>query len=114
MAGIRQEKVGKLIAKELAIIFQQHAKDMFSGAMISVTVVRMSPDLGVAKVYLSFFAPGGINKDEFLGFVRSRASVIRGLLGKKIGKHVRSVPELIFFLDDSLDYAESIDNLLKD
>jgi ribosome-binding factor A len=114
MPSIRQEKVAKLVQQELAVIFQQHSKDMFDGAFITVTIVRMSPDLGVAKVYLSFFAPGKDNKGEFLDVVRSQSSKIRGILGNKVGKQLRVVPELIFYLDDSLDYADKINDLLKD
>lgn len=114
MPSIRQEKVAKLIQQELAIIFQQHSRDLFEGAFITVTVVRMSPDLGVAKAFLSFFAPGKENKDEFLTMVRSKTSRIRGILGNKVGKQLRIVPELAFFMDDSLDYSEKIDDLLKE
>jgi ribosome-binding factor A len=113
MASIRQEKVGKLIQQDLAVIFQQHSRDFFEGAFITVTVVRMSPDLGAAKVYLSFFAPKASSKEKLLEMVRSHTSQIRGLLGHKVGKQLRVVPELYFYLDDSLDYAEEIDDLLK-
>jgi ribosome-binding factor A len=113
MPSIRQEKVAKLIQQELAIIFQQHSRDMFKGAFITVTVVRMSPDLGVAKAFLSFFAPGKDTKDEFLELVRAQSSKIRGILGNKVGKQLRIVPELVFYMDDSLDYADNINDLLK-
>lgn len=113
MSSVRQEKVAKLIQQDLAIIFQQQAKELFGGAFITVTVVRMSPDMGLAKVYLSFFANSGTDKDGILEMVRAKASQIRGMLGRKIGKQVRSIPELAFYLDDSLDYAIEINNLLK-
>ncbi len=113
MASLRQEKVAKLIQRDLAVIFQEQAKDLFGGAFITVTVVRMSPDMGVAKVFLSFFTNSGTNKEDLLTVVRSKASAVRGLLGRKIGKQVRSIPELYFFIDDSLDYASTIDNLLN-
>jgi len=113
MPTVRQEKVAKLIQQELATIFQQHSHDLFEGAFITVTVVRMSPDLGVAKSFLSFFAPGNDNKEEFLQMVRSQSSKIRGILGNRVGKQLRVVPELIFHLDDSLDYADNINDLLK-
>lgn len=113
MASIRQEKVAKLIQQDLAVIFQQNAKSLFGGAFITVTVVRMSPDMGLAKVYISFFTNSGTDKKELLDLVRSRGSQVRGLLGHKIGKQVRVIPELVFYLDDSLDYANEIDNLLK-
>lgn len=114
MSSIRQEKVGKLIQQELALIFQQNAKAHFGGAFITVTVVRMSPDLGAARVYLSYFANSGSDKKEFIEMIRSKTSKIRGLLGNVVGKQLRIVPELYFYLDDSLDYAEEIDNLLKE
>jgi ribosome-binding factor A len=113
MASIRQEKVGKLIQQELADIFRKHAADVYHGAFITVTVVRMSPDLGAAKVYLSFFITGSGSKEEALQMVRDRTSQTRGMLGKRVGKQLRIVPELFFYLDDSLDYAEEIDKLLK-
>ncbi|NBC24995.1 MAG: 30S ribosome-binding factor RbfA [Bacteroidetes bacterium] len=113
MASLRQEKVAKQVQQDLAVIFQQNSKSMFGGAFITVTVVRMTPDLRTAKVYLSFFANSGDDKGEFLEQVRSKTSAIRGKLGNKIGQQVRNVPELYFYLDDSLDRAEEIDNLLK-
>lgn len=113
MATIRQEKVGKLIQQDLSIIFQEKARELFGGAFITVTIVRMSPDLGVAKVYLSFFTNSGTDKKTVLEMVKSKTGAVRGLLGHKIGKQVRIVPELLFYLDDSLDYAQQIDDLLK-
>ncbi len=113
MASIRQEKVAKLIQQDLAIIFQEKARELFGGAFITVTVVRMSPDLGVAKVYLSFFTNSGTDKKEVLELVKSKAGAVRGALGHRIGKQVRIVPELLFYIDDSLDYAQKIDDLLK-
>jgi ribosome-binding factor A len=113
MASLRQERVAKLIQRDLAVIFQEQARDLFGGAFITVTTVRMSPDMGVAKVYLSFFTNASTNKEDLLTMVRTKSSAVRGLLGRKIGKQVRAVPELMFFIDDSLDYADNIDNLLK-
>jgi ribosome-binding factor A len=113
MASIRLEKVGRVIQQDLAVIFQEKSRELFGGAFITVTVVRMSPDLGVAKVFLSFFANSGTDKKDLLEMVKARTSAIRGLLGHKIGKQVRVVPELLFYLDDSLDYAQEIDDLLK-
>jgi ribosome-binding factor A len=113
MATIRQEKVARIIQQDLAVIFQEKSRDLFGGAFITVTVVRMSPDLGLAKVFLSFFANSGTDKHQLLDLVKSKSGAIRGLLGNKIGKQVRIVPELLFYLDDSLDYAQEIDDLLK-
>ena len=79
--------------------------------MISVTQVRVSPDLGIAKSYLSLFPSD--NREEVIEEIRSHAKEIRYILGKKVGQQLRHIPELHFYLDDSFDYAEQIDQLLK-
>lgn len=109
MESVRQQKVAKLIQKELAEIFRLEGQGMFRGIMISVTVVRMSPDLGVAKVYLSIF--GGDGK-EVMDKIETNNWQFRRDLGRKTGKQLRVVPELHFYLDDSMDYVEKIDKLL--
>ena len=112
MESIRQKKVASLIQQELAGIFQKESQSMFGGAMITVTVVRMSPDLAYAKSYVSIFAPGQ-KQQEVMNEIHLQNSTIRGMLGKIVGKQLRIVPELQFYLDDSLDYAEEIDRLLN-
>ncbi len=111
MESVRQQKVNKLLAKELAEIFRGESRSMFSGAFITVTGVRISPDLSSAKVYLSIMG----NKDRKVIFksIEEQNHVIRRKLGGIIGKQLRIVPELLFFLDDSLDYAMRIEELLK-
>lgn len=109
--SIRQQKVAALIQKELAIIFQRESKNMFNGALITVTVVRITPDLGFAKVYLSFFLSD--DKDALLESVQSQKSTIRYQLGKVVGKQLRIIPVLQFFRDDSIDYAMNINELLN-
>jgi ribosome-binding factor A len=111
MASIRQNKVGRLVQKELGIIFQQDNGGFLTGVMVSVTVVRMAPDLSFAKVYLSIFAPG--KDDDYLEIIKNHTSEIRYELGSKVGKQLRIVPGLAFFKDDSIDYAEEINELLK-
>jgi len=111
MSTIRQNKVASLIQKELGNFFQRESAVYFGGSMITVTQVRMSPDLGVAKVYLSIFTK--LDKKEVLEFIVSQAREIRFKLGKEVGKQLRIVPEIIFYPDDSIDYAESINKLLK-
>lgn len=113
MASIRQDKIAKVIQQEMAIIFQQNAKELFGGAFITVTAVRMTVDMGMAKVYLSIFTKTTEEKEVMLEHVRKRKGQIRGLLGHKVGKQLRAVPELSFYIDDSLDYLDEIDNLLK-
>ncbi|MFV0554026.1 MAG: 30S ribosome-binding factor RbfA [Mangrovibacterium sp.] len=111
MESQRQQKVGRLIQKELAEIFQRESRNLFMGKMISVTVVRVTPDLAEAKAYLSIF-PSDQNK-EVLKEIRIANPKIRGMLGRKVGKQIRIIPTLEFYIDDSLDYIDNIDNLLK-
>lgn len=112
MDSVRQQKVNKLLARELAEIFRSEAKTMFGGGFITVTTVRVSPDLGNAKVYLSIFATKG-DKTSIFKLVEGQNNVIRKKLGMVVGKQLRIVPELSFFIDDSLDYAMKIEELLK-
>lgn len=111
MTSTRQNKVARLIQKELGDIFQRESKVLFSGKMISVTVVRMTPDLGLARIYLSVF-PSDKNEDPLFK-VRGNTSRLRHELGNRIRHQVRIVPELVFMIDDSLDYLENIERLLK-
>ncbi len=111
MAGIRKEKYASLIQKELGEYFIRDGATINPGTMVTVTVVRVTPDLGLAKVYLSFF--GKLDKKEALSNVKDAKHEIRHELAKKIGKQVRVIPELNFYVDDSLDYAEEVDNLLN-
>jgi ribosome-binding factor A len=112
MESTRQQKVSRMLQKELGAYFQQHAREMLPGKMITVTVVRVSPDLGVAKAYLSIFPLD--KKEEPLEKIRAHAPAIRHEIGNKIRNQVRTIPEFIYYLDDSLDYIENIDNLLSD
>lgn len=112
MESTRQKKVGKLIQKDLSDIFIKDLKELVTGAMVTVTLVRISPDLGLAKVYLSIFPSA--NAQEKVDKISEAASRVRGVLGNRIGKQMRVVPELKFYLDDSLDYLDNIDKLLKE
>ncbi len=112
MESVRQSKVAKLIQKELAELFRAEARNIFSGAFISVTVVRVSPDLASAKVYVSILAPGKDEKEIFKIILDNNA-LLRKKLGMIIGKQVRIIPELHFFVDDSYDYAKRINDLLN-
>lgn len=110
MESNRQQKVNRLIQKELSEIFLLETKKM-RGILISVTNVRVTPDLGLAYAYLSIF-PSDKGK-ELMGNISGNIKSIRYELGKRVGKQLRIVPDLQFYLDDSLDYLENIDNLLK-
>ena len=111
MESLRQQKVNKLLAKELAEIFRSEARSLFGGGFITVTQVRVSPDLGVAKVYVSIMATK--DRDAIFKLIQDQNHIIRKRLGNIVGKQLRIVPELSFFIDDSLDYAMRIDALLK-
>lgn len=111
MESVRQSKVAKLLQKELAEIFRANSKTMFNGGFITVTVVRVSSDLSSAKVYLSLMATQDVN--ALFKIINDQKTHIRKLLGMEIGKQVRVVPELSFFIDDSYDYAEKINKLFN-
>lgn len=111
MESIRQQKVNKLIALELAELLRQESKGYFHGAFISVTGVRISADLGVAKVYVSIMQEP--LRKSVMEALSKHQSFIRKKLAQKVGKQLRVVPELHFYIDDSLDYAMHIDTLLK-
>ncbi len=110
-ASTRQLKVAKELQKDLAEIIRSKGMAAFGGAMVSVTEVRISPDLSVAKVYVSIFPSS--KADAVMQLINDNARALRGELGHIVAKQLRIVPELAFFLDSSLDYAEHIDELLK-
>lgn len=112
MESTRQQKVARLIQKDLGEIFQLFCRDHLSGNLITVTKVNVSPDLAVAKTYLSLF--GKTEKNELLKIINAQKKAIRLSLGNRIHNQVRVIPDLEFFIDDSLDYIENIDRLLHD
>lgn len=110
MESNRLQKVNRLIQKELSEIFLLETKKMH-GVLVSVTSVRVSPDLGMAHAYLSIFPSE--KSAELLANIQENIKALRFELGKRVGKQLRIVPELMFHIDDSLDYIENIDRLLK-
>ena len=108
----RQKKINRLLQKEFGEIFLLHAKKT-PGTLISVSVVRVSPDLGLAKIYLSIFPSE--KGPEILENIKavSMSIQIRHDLAQRIRHQLRVVPELAFYIDDSLDYLDKIDELLK-
>jgi len=111
MASIRLEKFSALIRKELSVIFQKKGNEWFTGAIITVTLVRISPDLGYAKVYVSLFPTE--KKEMVMKWLKENHFAVRRELGLVVGKQMRKIPELQFFFDDSMEYAAEIDRLLK-
>lgn len=112
MESIRQQKIARLVQRELSDYFQQNANGLFNGAMITVTIVRMSPDLSLAKVYLSIFALNNKGEEVF-DVIEENKKVIRHALGQRIRNKIKAIPEIAFFIDDSYEYSQKIENLLK-
>lgn len=110
MESQRQKKYAKLIQKELGEIFQKEARHLIGRTMVTVTRVEVSPDLGFAKVNLSFLLA---DKNQAFDLVNDHKKEIRHHLGKRIGKSVRIIPELAFFPDDSASYAQHMDKIIS-
>src|ERR1035438_6721698 len=106
MESTRQNKISRLLQKDLGTIFQQESRNLFFGAMITVTKVSVAKDLSFAKVYLSLF--GMKDKDALIEKIRKETKEVRHLLGTRVHNQLRIVPDLQFFIDDSLDYIENI------
>lgn len=111
METTRQLKIARLIQKELAEFFRGNDHIAVHGTMISVTQVRISPDLSQARNYISVFPSS--KAAEIVKLLEDQNKMIRYELGKKIGKQVRHIPELRFYVDDSMDYVDRISELLK-
>ena len=110
METTRQNKISRLIQKELSEIFLLQTKSM-NGVLVSVSAVRISPDMSIARVYLSVFPYE--RSQEIVKNINDNMKSIRYELGTRVRHQLRIIPELKFFVDDSLDYAERIDELLK-
>ncbi len=109
METTRQNKIARLLQKELSDIFLGETRKTH-GILISVSAVRISPDLSIAKVYLSIFPSE--KAQEILGSIQNNAKQVRYDLAQRVRMQLRKIPELSFFIDDSLDYIEKIDALL--
>lgn len=111
MESTRQKKVNRLLQRDLGSYFQQNGTNYAKGSMITVTGVRVSPDLGLAKVYLSIF--GGEEPQDVVNLISKRTKEVRRDLAARVRNQLRVTPDLNFYLDDSLDHIENIDDLLK-
>ena len=107
----RQQKIGRQLQRDLAEIIRSKGMAAFNGAMVTVSEVRVSPDLSVDKVFVSIFPSA--KAEEVMTIIQDSVKQLRGELGRLVGKQLRIVPELVFMLDSSLDYVEHIDELLK-
>ncbi|MEE4177461.1 MAG: ribosome-binding factor A [Bacteroides sp.] len=107
----RQKRISRLLQKDLGEILQQEGRAWFPGALITVTKVQVTSDLGLAKTYLSIFGKGA---PETLKLVETHTKEIRHQLGLRVKNQLRHIPDLRFYIDDSLDYIENIERLLKE
>ena len=110
METTRQNKISRLLQKELSEIFLLQTKAM-PGTLVSVSAVSISPDMSIARVYLSVFPSE--KAEEIVKNINENMKTIRYELGTRVRHQLRIIPELKFFVDDSLDYIEKIDSLLK-
>ncbi len=110
METTRQNKIARLIQKELSEIFRLQTQSL-KGVLISVSACRISPDLSVCRVYLSVFPSN--RSEEIVKNINANMKSVRYELGTRVRYQLRIIPELKFFVDDSLDYIEHIDELLK-
>jgi len=110
MDTTRQNRIAKLIQKELADIFLADGLSVY-GCMITVTQTKVTPDLSLARSYLSIF--NAEDNNQVISAIKKNTKDIRFRLGQKVKQQLRIIPQLVFFVDDSLDYLENIENLLK-
>ncbi|UOQ54102.1 ribosome-binding factor A [Hymenobacter cellulosivorans] len=110
MESKRQQKFASLLQQDLAAVFQRDLPHLFPGLLPGISTIRVSPDLGVARVYLSSLLAN--TGPALLELVRDNSKEIRQALAKRIRKQVRIIPELVFFLDDSAEYAAHMDAVL--
>ncbi len=110
MQGTRQNRIAREIQKELSRIFQEQTRGM-KGVMVSVTKTRVSPDLSVCTAHLSIFPSE--RGEELLENIHKNSSSVRYEIGRRMKNQLRIIPELRFYIDDTLDYMERIDELLK-
>lgn len=110
METTRQQKISRLIQKELSDIFQKQTR-LLRGVLVSVSRVRISPDLSQCRAYLSIFPCE--RGEEIIDAIRGNTKSLRYELGTRVRHQLRIIPELTFFIDDSLDYIDHIDELLK-
>lgn len=110
--GKRQKQVAGVILKEINEIFLKMGLNMVDGGMISIASVKITPDLYEARIYVSFFQVK--DNEAVLGKIKERSSEIRNELGKRVRHQLRSIPQLTFYIDDTLDYVFKIEKLLDE
>jgi len=111
MDSIRQQKISKLLQEDMSDLIQKDLSHLSMKSFVTVTMVRITPDLGIARIYISVFATD--NKEAVVQNFNDNVSEVRYLIGKRLRHQLRHIPQLQFYIDDSLDYIEKIDKALK-
>jgi ribosome-binding factor A len=112
MESTRQTRVSKQIHKDLSEIINSMNNTLAPGKMLTVTKAKITPDLGLVKVNISVFPSTG--SEAIVENLNEKKSSVRYELGKKLRHQLKKIPALKFYLDDSLDYIDNIDNILND
>lgn len=110
MDSKRQQKIGRLLQKEISSILISDTKSLFDGAFITVTQVKVTSDLSIARIYLSLLMAD--NKEALLEKIKQNTKTLRQLLSAKIKNQMRVIPDLQFFIDDTAEYAEKMNNII--
>lgn len=113
MQSTRQNKICRLIQQDMGDIFLREMKGVLGPSLITVSEVRITPDLAIARIYLSIMVIGEGTPESIMALVRKNGADLRRRLGLREGKQLRIIPKLEFYLDDTLDYIENINRLLK-
>lgn len=111
MPSIRQSQVAELVRRHFGMLLLEQGRNLFGDAMVTITEVSMSPDLTLAKVYLSIYNTD--NKQAVLLEMEDQQPLLRQGLAHRLKRHVRRVPDLVFYLDDTMDEMERVDRLFK-
>ena len=110
MDSRRQQKVASLVKEEFSDILLRSGRDIYGKAFVTVTAVKMTPDLSVARFYLSVFTG---DKEEVLQQFQNRKPEVKRLLAEKLRKHLRHIPDIEFFIDDTLDHVFKMEEIFK-
>ena len=112
MSTLRQRKINAVLEKELGTVFREESRSFCLGAMVTVTQVNISPDMTYAKVFISIFG-GSEPPEDVYKHIKEHGGYIRKIIGNRLAKTLRRIPEFDYRIDNSLDYANEIDELLK-